>query len=177
MWAFAIAWRPPSIRRPSVHNSNILFSSLTLLGQFWQNFGGIVLGWPPFRIVSDILIGHRIWPPLLKIEQIGVGVLKKLLVRNCWANCNHTVVVWSLNGLLQKLYPELPPTNQMAATIELILTLDLMENSLKNLLVWNCWPNWNQILKEWSPVVPLSEFFPGFHSRTYFNLGPYGKFT
>ena len=30
---------------------------------------------------------------------------KNLLLRNHWANCNQTVVEWSLDGPLQNLYP------------------------------------------------------------------------
>ena len=44
-----------------------------LLSQLKPNFGEMVLGWSPFRIVSGVLIGHPIWPPLLKIEKRGVG--------------------------------------------------------------------------------------------------------
>ena len=34
---------------------------------------------------------------------------------------------WSLGGSLSELYPMTPPTNQMAATAEIRLTLDPME--------------------------------------------------
>ena len=46
-------------------------SCLDLLAQLEPNFGGMVLGWSPFRIVSGVLIGHPIWPLLLKIEKKG----------------------------------------------------------------------------------------------------------
>ena len=76
----------------------------------------------------------------------------------------------------------------MAATAKLsltLLTLDPMENSLKNLLVWNYLLNLNQTLLKLSLGGPLTELYPmtlpanqdGRHSRTLFNIGPYGKFV
>ena len=73
----------------------------------------------------------------------------------------------------------------MAATAELSLTLDPVGNSLKNLLVSNYLFNLNQTLLKWSLVGPLSELYlmtppvnqDGRHSRTLFNIGPYGKFV
>jgi hypothetical protein len=35
-----------------------------------------------------------------------------LLLRNHWANCNQTLVEWSLDGALPKLYPVIPTSNQ-----------------------------------------------------------------
>ena len=35
-----------------------------------------------------------------------------LLLRNHWANCNQTLVEWSLNGPLPKLCPVIPTSNQ-----------------------------------------------------------------
>jgi hypothetical protein len=35
-----------------------------------------------------------------------------LLLRNHWANCNKTVVVWSLDGRLPQLCPVIPTSNQ-----------------------------------------------------------------
>ena len=72
----------------------------------------------------------------------------------------------------------------MAVTAKLCLTLDPMGNSLKNLLVWNYLFNLKQTLLKWSLGGPLSELYPmtspanqdGRHSRTKFNIGPYGKF-
>jgi hypothetical protein len=36
----------------------------------------------------------------------------KNLLRNHWANCNQTLVVWSLDGHLPKLCPMIPTSNQ-----------------------------------------------------------------
>jgi hypothetical protein len=35
-----------------------------------------------------------------------------LLLRNHWANCNQTLVEWSLDDSLPKLCPVIPPSNQ-----------------------------------------------------------------
>jgi hypothetical protein len=35
-----------------------------------------------------------------------------LLLRNHWANCNQTLVEWSLGGSLPKLCPVIPNSNQ-----------------------------------------------------------------
>jgi hypothetical protein len=35
-----------------------------------------------------------------------------LLLRNQWANCNETLVEWSLDGPLQNLCPVIPTSNQ-----------------------------------------------------------------
>jgi hypothetical protein len=35
-----------------------------------------------------------------------------LLLRNHWANCNQTLVEWSLDGPLSKLCPVIPTSNQ-----------------------------------------------------------------
>jgi hypothetical protein len=35
-----------------------------------QNFGGMILGWPPSKIVSDDAMHQPTWPLLLKIEHM-----------------------------------------------------------------------------------------------------------
>jgi hypothetical protein len=37
---------------------------------------------------------------------------KNLLFRHHWANCNQTLVEWSLHGPLSKLCPVIPTVNQ-----------------------------------------------------------------
>jgi hypothetical protein len=37
---------------------------------------------------------------------------KNLLLRNHWANCNQTLVEWSLGGPLPKLCPVIPTAHQ-----------------------------------------------------------------
>jgi hypothetical protein len=48
----------------------------------------------------------------LKIEKRGMKLKKNLLLRNHWANCNQTLGEWSLDGLLPKLCPVIPTSNQ-----------------------------------------------------------------
>jgi hypothetical protein len=43
-------------------------SSLKLLNQIKANLAGMVLGWSPFKIVSDSFALHSRWLLLLKIE-------------------------------------------------------------------------------------------------------------
>ena len=55
----------------------------------------------------------------------------------------------------------------------------------EKLVVWIYLLNWNQTLVKWSLGGPLSELYPmtqpanqdGRHSRTLFNIGPYGIFV
>jgi hypothetical protein len=37
---------------------------------------------------------------------------KNLLFRNHWANCNQTLVEWSLDGPILKMCPVIPTSNQ-----------------------------------------------------------------
>jgi hypothetical protein len=65
---------------PNLHNRyksaeiNVkLFISMYLpLGQLQLNFGGMVLGWPPSKNVSDSPALHSRWLLLLKIEFFSV---------------------------------------------------------------------------------------------------------
>jgi hypothetical protein len=45
-------------------------------------------------------------------QQSLVEIGSNLLLRNHWANCNQTLVVWSLDGPLPKLCPMIPTSNQ-----------------------------------------------------------------
>jgi hypothetical protein len=49
------------------------------LGQFEASFGRMVLGWSPFRIVSDNPLCQPRWLPLLKIENSAKNHLKIFL--------------------------------------------------------------------------------------------------
>ena len=48
-------------------------SPLKLLGQSQPNFAEMILGWSPFKIVSDSEVLYPRWPPLLKIKKISNG--------------------------------------------------------------------------------------------------------
>jgi len=59
---------PPSLKIENSANKINKKSSLKRLGQLGLNFGGMVLGWSPFRIISNDPVHRPRWPPLLKIE-------------------------------------------------------------------------------------------------------------
>ena len=86
--------------------------------------------------------------------------------------------------LFQKCVRQFGPSTKMVPTAELSLTLDPMGNSHKNLLLRNHWANCNQTLLKLSLGGLLPKLYPEFqtsdqdgcHSRTWLNIGPYGKF-
>jgi hypothetical protein len=76
-----------------------------------------------------------------------------LLLINHWANCNQTLVEWSLGGPLPKLCPVIPTSNQDGRQAKNRKKGGW--NFLKNLLLWNYWANFNQTLLKWSMGGPL----------------------
>ena len=115
MWAFLITWRPSSVcpsvcLRPSTITEKS--SPLKPFSQFWPNFGGMVLGWSSFKILSDDLIGNPNMAARLKIEKRGDEILKNLLLWKYWANLHQTWLEWSLDGPLSKLCPTIPTSEQ-----------------------------------------------------------------
>ena len=51
--------------------------------------------------------------PSLFVRRQSVNILHfNLLLRNHWANCNQTLVEWSLGGLTWQLCPVIPTSNQ-----------------------------------------------------------------
>jgi hypothetical protein len=54
-------------------------SPLKLLSQSQPNFAEMILGWPPFKIVSVSAVQYPRWPPLLKIEISSNG-------QNCYGS-------------------------------------------------------------------------------------------
>ena len=55
-----------------------------LFGQLGPNFGGMVLGWSPFRIVSDDPAHQSRWPPWLKIENSAKKSFKVFFSETAW---------------------------------------------------------------------------------------------
>jgi hypothetical protein len=47
-------------------------SHKNLLGQLQQNFGGMILGWPPSKIVSGDPDFQPRWPPSKKLKKGGM---------------------------------------------------------------------------------------------------------
>jgi hypothetical protein len=60
------------------------------------------LAFRPYKLLPSLVV-HR---PSINISHFH------LLLRNHWANCNQTLVEWSLGGLLPKLCPVIPTSNQ-----------------------------------------------------------------
>ena len=103
---------------------------------------------------------------------------KNLVLRNHRANCNQTLVEWSLDGPLPTLCPVILTSNQDGHQAK-----NRRKGGMKfkkNLLLWNYWANLNQTLLKWSLSGPLPKLCPAFqtsnqdgrHSRTKFNIGP-----
>ena len=75
--------------------------------------------------------------PIMQIKKRGMKLKKNLLLWNYWANLNQTLLsdLWVVP--FQDWIHHFRPPTEMATTAELNFTLDPMENSDKNLLVWN----------------------------------------
>jgi hypothetical protein len=68
---------------------------------------------------------------------------KNLLFRNHWVNCNQTLVEWSLDGPLPKMFPVIPTSNQ-----------DVHQANNRK--------RGDEILKKSSPLKLLSQSQPNF---------------
>ena len=60
------------------------------------------LAFRPCELLSSLFVRR----PSVNISHFN------LLLRNHWANCNQTLVEWSLDGPLSKLCPAIPTSNQ-----------------------------------------------------------------
>ena len=97
-----------------------------------------------------------------------------LLLRNLWANCNQTLVEWSLGAPLPLencvRWSWLP--TKMAAKLKIEKKGGMKLKKI--LLLWNYWANLNQTLLKWSLGGPLPKLCQAFqtsdqdgrHSRT-----------
>ena len=82
---------------------------------------------------------------------------KILLFRNHWANCNQTLVEWSLYSLLPKLCPVIPIVNQdgrQAKNRKRGDEINKKKSSLK--LLSQSQPNFAEMILEWSPSKSVS---------------------
>ena len=96
--------------------------------------------------------------PIMQIRKKGGWNLKKILLRNNWANCNQTFVEWSFDGPLPKLCPMIPTSNHDGRQVK--NRNKGGEIIKKILLLWNYWANLNQTLLKWSSGGPLSNLCP-----------------
>ena len=85
-----------SVVRPSTFH--ILISPQKPLDQLLSNFGGMVPGWVPFKIVSNSPALHSRWPLLLKIEISSNGQNCSILSQNVpkFELCKHNDELFSI---------------------------------------------------------------------------------
>ena len=89
----------------------LVWNHLLNKNKFWWNSHWMVL----FQnCVRQFVPSTKMAPtPELSLTKDPMGNShKNLLLRNHWANCNQTLVEWSLDGPLPKLYPVIPTSNQ-----------------------------------------------------------------
>jgi hypothetical protein len=110
------------------------------------------LAFRPCELLSSLFVRR----PSVNISHLN------LLLRNHWANCNHTLVEWSLDGPLPKLCLVIPTSNQNGRQAKNRKKGEW--NLKKNLLLWNYWANLNQTLLKWSLGGPLPKLCPAFHT-------------
>jgi hypothetical protein len=83
---------------------------------------------------------------------------KNLLLRNNWANCNQTLVEWSLDGPLPKLCPVIPTSNpdgRQAKNGKRGMKLKKKPSSPPKLLSQSQ-PNFAEMIHGWSPSKIVS---------------------
>jgi hypothetical protein len=96
---------------------------------------------------------------------------KNLLLRNQWANCNHALVEWSLDGPLPKLCPVISTSNQDDRQAKNRKRGDeILKKSSPLKLLCQSHPNFAEMILGW-PLPKLCPAFQtsdqdGHHSRT-----------
>jgi hypothetical protein len=99
---------------------------------------------------------------LLFVRRPSVHISHVNLLRNDWANCNQTLVGWSLSGPLPNLCLVIPTSNQDGRQAK--TRKKGWWNSKKILLLWNYSANLNQTLMKWSLGDPLPKMCPAFQT-------------
>jgi hypothetical protein len=89
---------------------------------------------------------------------------KNLLLRNHWANCNQTLVEWSLDGPLSKLCPVILTSDQDGRQAKNIKRGDGILKKSSPLKLWSqSQPNFAELILGWSPskiVSSISDLRP-----------------
>ena len=131
-------------------------SPLKLLNQSQPNFAEMILRWSPFKIVSVSTVLYPRWPPLLKIEISSNG-------QNC-SILSQKVPKFELykhnDELFNKYYGIF---YELWTFTDFDRLWNLKKGGMKlkkNLLLWNYWANFNQILLKWSLGDPLLKLCP-----------------
>ena len=98
---------------------------------------------------------------------------KNLLFRNHWANCNQTLVEWSLDGPILKMCPVIPTSNQDVRQAKNEKRGDEIKKKSSLKLLSHSQPNFAEMFLGWSPsksVPGISNLRgsdqDGRHSRT-----------
>jgi hypothetical protein len=98
-----------------------------------------------------------------------MGNSHKNLLRNHWANCNQTLVVWSLDGPLPKLCPMIPTSNQDGHQAKNRKKGDEFKRKSSPLkLLSQSQPNFAEMILGWSPskiVSGISDLQPRWPSQ------------
>jgi hypothetical protein len=152
-------------------------SYLPLKLQFMSGFGkttmfNSLLGNHPdvFCWASDYLIWSGFWSPEKDISRIWrLGDLsisgtamgnshKNLLLRNHGANCNQSLVEWSLDGPLPKLCLVIPTSNQDGHQAKIEKRGDEIKKKSSPLkLLSQSQPNFAEMILGWSPSKIVSD--------------------
>jgi hypothetical protein len=86
-----------------------------------------------------------------------------LLFRKYWANCNQTLVKWSLDGPLQKMCPVIPTSNQDVRQAKNRKRGDEIKKKSSLKLLSQSQPNFAEMILGWSPsksVFVISDLRP-----------------
>ena len=119
--------------------------------QIKSNLAGMVLGWVPFKFVSNSPTLHSRWLLLLKIEISSKGQNCSILSQNV-----PKFELYKHDDELFNIYYRICYELWTFADFDRLCKLEKGGMKLKkNLLLWNYWANLNQTLLKWSLVVPF----------------------
>jgi len=111
------------------------------------------LAFRPRELLSSLFVRR----PSVHISHVN------LLLRNHWANCNQTLVEWSLVGPLPTMCPVIPTSNQ---DVHRAKNKKRGMKFFLNLLLWNYSANLNEALMKWSLGGPLQNWIRHFRPPT-----------
>ena len=130
------------------------------------------LWWSSTKIVQDIWIRQRTWPPgggayfpyIIYIENF-----KNLLVRNHWTDFNIIFQKCSFADPLPRLFKPFGFVKNMATRGRGLFSLYIYIENFKNLLVQNHWTDFHIILQKCSFGDPVPRLFKpfGFVKKTW----------
>ena len=105
------------------------------------------LAFRPYELLSSLFVRR----PSVHISHFN------LLLRNHWANCNQTLVEWSLGGPLPNLCPVIPTSNQDVSQAKDRKRGDEIKKTSSPLkLLSQSQPNFPEMILGWSPSKTVS---------------------